>query len=72
MFSTSIQLRPYFANDISDHCIIATIRNTKIPKTKPCIITKCDIKHFSEQRFLHDLNNLEWEQIKLIPDLEMA
>ncbi len=61
-----------FANDISDHCVIATVRNTKIPKSKPGIITKRDMKHFSEQGFLHDLNNLECEQINLIPDLEIA
>ncbi len=30
------------------------------------------MKHFSEQRFLHYLNYLEWEQINLIPDLEIA
>lgn len=30
------------------------------------------MKHFSEQGFLHDLKNLEWEQINLIPDLEIA
>ncbi len=61
-----------FTNDISDHCVIATVRNTKIPKTKPSIITKRDMKHFSAQGFFHDLNNLEWEQINLIPDLEIA
>lgn len=61
-----------FANYLSDHCVITTVRNTKIPKTKPNVITKRDMKHFSEQGFLHDLNNLEWELINLIPDLEIA
>lgn len=42
-----------FANYISDHCLVATVRNIKIPKSKPYIITKCDMKHFMEQAFLH-------------------
>lgn len=32
-----------FVNDISDHCVVATIRNTKIPKAKPRIIIKHDM-----------------------------
>lgn len=43
-----------FANDISDHCVVATVRKTKIPKIKPCIIVKRNMKHFSEPEFLHD------------------
>jgi len=27
-----------FANDISDHCVTAAVRNTKLTKTKPRII----------------------------------
>lgn len=29
-----------FANDVSDHCIIAAVRDTKRPKQKPRIIRK--------------------------------
>ncbi len=29
-----------FCNDISDHCVIACVRDTKIPKLKPCFIFK--------------------------------
>ncbi len=61
-----------FANDISDHCVVATVRNTKIPKSKPCIITKRDMKHFKEQAFLHDLYNFDCGKIYLIPEVESA
>ncbi len=60
-----------FANDISDHCVVATVRNTKIPKSKPCI-TKRDMKHFKEQAFLHDLYHFNWGKINLIPEVESA
>ena len=61
-----------FAHDISDHCVIATVRNTKIPKTKPRILVKRDLKHFSEQGFFHDLFYFNWEKINLIPDVDCA
>lgn len=54
-----------FANDISDYCVVATVINTKIAKTKPRIIVKRNIKHFSEQEFLHDLSNFDWENINI-------
>ncbi len=37
---------------ICDHCVVATVRNTKILKSKQCIIIKRDMKHFKEQAFL--------------------
>ncbi len=58
-----------FANDISDHCVVATVRNTKIPKSKPCIITKRNMKHFKEPAFLHDLYNFDCGKIYLIPEV---
>lgn len=61
-----------FANDISDHCVVATFRNTKLPKTKPLILIKRDMKHFSEQGFLHDLFYFDWDRISLRADLEIA
>ena len=36
-----------FANDISDHCVIATVRNTKVPKTKPRYEAFCVASIFS-------------------------
>ncbi len=61
-----------FANDISDHCVVATVRNTNIPKSKPCIITKRDMKPFKEQAFLQDLYHFDWRKINLIPEVESA
>lgn len=61
-----------FANDISDHCVIGTVRNTKVPKTKPRIIIKRDMKHFVEQGFFHDLFLFDWDKINLIADVETA
>ncbi len=37
---------------ICDHCVVATVRNTKILKSKQCIIIKRDMKHFKQQAFL--------------------
>lgn len=61
-----------FANDISDHCLIASVRNTKIPKTRPRIIFKRAMKQFSMQAFLHDLYDFDWGRISLIDDVENA
>ncbi|KAF3849753.1 hypothetical protein F7725_019472, partial [Dissostichus mawsoni] len=44
-----------FPNDISDHCTIACVRSTKLPKAKGLIVLRRSFKHFSEQAFLHDL-----------------
>ena len=49
-----------FSNDLSDHCVVATCRDTKIPKCKPCIIFKRDSKHFNEQAYHHDLSLVNW------------
>jgi len=40
-----------FAKDINDHHVIATVKNTKMPKTQSRIIVKRNMKHFSEQDF---------------------
>ena len=61
-----------FGNDLSDHCAIAVVRNAKLPKTKPQILLKRDLKHFHEQAFLHDLSNFDWERISLLDDVELA
>lgn len=41
-----------FANDISDHCVVAVVRNMKLPQQNPKIITRRFMKHFYEQAFL--------------------
>lgn len=61
-----------FANDISDHCTIAAVRNAKIPKSRPRCIEKRDMKHFSLQGFSHDLFYINWDSIRLIDDVEIA
>lgn len=59
-----------FADDISNQCVIATVRKANIPKTKPCIIIKRNMKHFVEQGFFHDLFGYDWEKINLTDDAE--
>ena len=61
-----------FANDMSDHCAIATIRQAKLPKTRPQIVFKRDFKHFCKQAFFHDLWDYDWNKISLISDVELA
>jgi len=60
------------SNDVSDHCVVATARDTKLPKQKSRIITKRCLKYFNEQCFLQDLATYDWERISLIPDVEFA
>ena len=61
-----------FCNDLSDHCVVATCRDTKIPKRKPRIIFKRNLKIFNEQAFHHDLSLVNWGHIGLLPDVELA
>uniref|UniRef100_A0A669EJS2 Reverse transcriptase domain-containing protein n=1 Tax=Oreochromis niloticus TaxID=8128 RepID=A0A669EJS2_ORENI len=61
-----------FCNDLSDHCVVATCRNTKIPKCKPRIIYKRNFKIFNEQAFQYDLSMANWEYLNLIPDIHLA
>lgn len=61
-----------FANDLSDHCTIATIRNSKLPKTKPNIICKRDVKNFCISAFMYDLAAFEWSRVALFDDVELA
>lgn len=61
-----------FCNDLSDHCAVAAIRNTKMPKSKSRIIYKRNLKLFNEQAYHHDLSNFDWKKIGLIPDVELA
>lgn len=49
-----------FANDISDHCVIAAVRNAIVPKTKPHFVIKRNMKIFVKQGFRHDLYGFDW------------
>ena len=42
-----------FCNDLSDHCAVVAVRNTKVPKTNPRFIRKRNLKCFNEQAFFH-------------------
>ena len=55
-----------FNQDLSDHCLIATV------KRPPLITVKRSLKHFCEQAFLIDLAQVSWKDIDLIPSVEDA
>jgi hypothetical protein len=61
-----------FANDLSDHCTAAYIRDTKIPKVPSRFIVKLNFRQFYEQAFLHELYACNWDRITIIPDIEEA
>lgn len=61
-----------FCNDISDHCVIACVRDTKIPKVKPRFIFKRYFNIFEEQAFLHDLYHSDLRRVTVIQDVELA
>jgi hypothetical protein len=57
-----------FNQDLSDHCLIACVRNGS---KQPSLVTvKCCRKHFSEQAFLIDLARVSWKDIDLLPSVE--
>lgn len=53
-------------------CVVAIVRDTKLPKQKPCIIAKRCMRYFNEQSFLIDLVLFDWDRIFLIPDVKFA
>ena len=59
-----------FIQDLSDHYLIACIRNGSVVKLPPLITVKRSLKHFSEQAFLIDLARVFWKDIDLIPSVE--
>lgn len=61
-----------FSQDLSDHCLIACVRNGFAVKRPPLITIKHSLKHFSEQAFLIDLAQVSWKDIDLIPYVEDA
>ena len=44
-----------FSQDLSDHCLIACVRNWSAVKRPPLLTVKRSLKHFNEQAFLIDL-----------------
>lgn len=57
-----------FPNDITEHCVIDVVWDTRIPKSKPCLIEKCNMKKFVEQAFLYDLCCFRWDRFALFDD----
>ena len=55
-----------FANELSDHCPVACIRDAKLPKSRRCIITKRNNKNLNEQQCLSDLGLCEWEIVRYL------
>ena len=61
-----------FNQDLSNHCLIACIRNGSASKRPPLITVKCSLQHFCEQAFLINLAGASWNDIDLIPTVEDA
>jgi hypothetical protein len=61
-----------FNQDLSNHCLIACVRNGSAVKRLPLITVKRSLKHYSEQAFLIDLARVSWKDIDLIPSVEDA
>ena len=61
-----------FNQDLSNHCLIACVRNGSVVKQPPLITVKRSLKHFSEKAFLIDLARVSWKDIDLIPPVENA
>ena len=61
-----------FNQDLSNHCLIACIRNGSVVKRTPLITVKCTLKHYSEQAFLIDLAWVSWKDIDIIPSVDDA
>jgi hypothetical protein len=56
-----------FNQDLSDHCLIAYVRNESAVERPALITVKRSLKHFSEQAFLIVLARVSWKDIDLIP-----
>ena len=61
-----------FALDLSSHCPIFCIRDSRQKKIPSHIIIKKDFKVFAEQAFLHDLFLSDITRLCAIPDPELA
>lgn len=61
-----------FCNDVSDHCMVACVRSTKMIKTRPRFIFKRNYKCFNEQAFLHEVFHSDLNLVCLMDDVEIA
>lgn len=61
-----------FCSDISDHCFIACVQSNCSAKQPVQISCKRILKNLSTQAFLHDLANIEWFRVSLIPSVNDA
>ena len=61
-----------FCSDLSYHCFIACIRLNISAKQPITISIKRSLKHFNTQAFLHDLANMNWHRVRLVPSLNDA
>ncbi len=52
-----------FANDVSDHCVVAVARDKKLPKQNLRIITRRFIKYLNELAFLYNLAHIDCDKI---------
>jgi hypothetical protein len=59
-----------FTQDISDHCPLVCVRDVRIQKSKPRVITKWNF-NFIEQAFLHYLYFSDLDCILSIPFLNL-
>ena len=64
--------RAVFNLDLSNHCIIACVRNGSVVKQPTLITVKRSLKLFSEQAFLIGLARVSWKDSDLIPSVEDA
>lgn len=56
----------------SDHNCIAVSRRTKLPKACPKIIMKRSYRAFNEESFLNELDNIKWNLISDIDDVDAS
>ena len=59
-------------NDVSDHCMVACVKNCKMTKTKPRFIFKRNYKRINEQAFLHDIYQSDLNLVCFMDDVELA
>jgi hypothetical protein len=61
-----------FTQDISDPCPVVCVRDVRIQKSKPRVITKRNLKNFSEQAFLHNLYFRDLDCITAVPEPDLV
>ncbi len=61
-----------FPDNVSDHCVTAEVRDTRIPKTKPHFVEKHNMKLFEVPAFLHDLYHFNWDKIAFFDNLNWS